>query len=327
MGTTLMRHPRLETALVAAASALTINAAVAQTFPAKPVRMVTITSGVVDALARVMTERMSEGLGQPVVLDPVLGGGGGIAATQVARSAPDGYTLLVTYPDPLLMRHLLIKDVPYDTLRDFTPVSVMIDATMGFAVKPELPVNTLQEFIAYAKANPNKVNYGSGGYGSSFQMAGEALKQHAGFTMTYVPYKSTAEAQIAFLRGDLEFLPSALATGLPLHRAGKLRYIAIINNERAAALPDLPSTREVVPGYSSPPYWTGVVGPAKLPAPVLQRLHAEIAKAVQTPEFRKRAEDASFKVVGNTPEEFRRRLEGELEYMGKTARAAGIKPE
>lgn len=322
-----MKHPCLGAALVAAASTLALNAALAQSFPAKPVRIVSITSGVVEALSRMMAERMSEGLGQPVIIEPVLGGGGGIAAAQVARSAPDGHTLFVTYPDPLLMRHLLIKDVPYDTLRDFTPVTVMIDATIGFAVRPDVPANTLKELIEHAKANPNKLNYGSGGYGSSFQMAGEALKQHAGFTMTYVPYKSTAEAQIALLRGDLEFLPAALATGLPLHRAGKLRFIAIVNNERASALPDLPATREVVPGFSSPPYWTGVVGPAKLPAPVVQRLNAEIVKAMQTPEFRKRAEDASFKVVGNTPEDFRRRLEGELEYMAKTARAAGIRPE
>ena len=322
-----MKHPRFGAALVAAASTLALNAALAQSFPAKPVRIVSITSGVVEALSRMMAERMSAGLGQPVIIEPLLGGGGGIAAAQVARSAPDGHTLFVTYPDPLLMRHLLIKDVPYETLKDFTPVTIMIDATIGFAVRPDIPANTLKELIDYAKANPNKLNYGSGGYGSSFQMAGEALKQRAGFSMIYVPYKSTAEAQIALLRGDLEFLPAALATGLPLHRAGKLRFLAIVNNERASALPDLPTTREVVPGFSSPPYWTGVVGPAKLPAPVLQRLNAEMVNAMQAPDFRKRAEDASFKVVGNSPEEFRRRLEGELEYMAKTARAAGIQPE
>jgi tripartite-type tricarboxylate transporter receptor subunit TctC len=322
-----MKQLFLAAVLTITASAMAASGAFAQAYPAKPVRMVSIASGVVDGLSRMMAERMGEALGQPVVIEPLPGGGGGIAATRVARSAPDGYTLLVTYPDPLLMRHLLIKDVPYDTLTDFTPVTVMIDATIGFAVRPDVPVHNLREFIEYAKANPGKVNYGSGGYGSSFQMAGEALKQHAGFSMTYVPYKSTLDAQTAMLRGDLEFLPSALATGLPLHRSGKLRYIAIVNNERATALPDVPSTREVVPGFSSPPYWTGVVAPAKLPGPILQRLNAEMVKAMQVPEFRKRAEDASFKVVANSPEEFRRRLEGELEYMAKTARAAGIKPE
>jgi tripartite-type tricarboxylate transporter receptor subunit TctC len=322
-----VKHLRFGAALLAAVSAMAVNTALAQSFPAKPVRMVSVASGVIDGLSRMMAERMREGLGQPVIIEPLPGGGGSIAAVQVARSAPDGYTLLITYPDPLLMRHLLIKDVPYETLKDFTPVTVMIDATIGFAVRPDIPANTLKEFIDYAKANPNKVNYGSGGYGSSFQMAGEALKQHAGFTMTYVPYKSTADAQVALLRGELEFLPAALSAGLPLHRAGKLRFIAIVNNERASALPDLPSTREVVPGFSSPPYWTGVVGPAKLPAPVLQRLNAEMVKAMQTPEFRKRASDASFTVVANSPEDFRRRLESELQYMAKTARAAGIQPE
>ncbi len=322
-----MKYRSVALPVVAAAFTMVATAAPAQTFPAKPIHMVSIASGVVDGLSRMMAERMGEALGQPVVIEPMPGGGGGIAAAQVARSAPDGYTLLITYPDPLVMRHLLVKDVPYDTLRDFTPVTVLIDATIGFAVRPDIPVYTLKEFIEYAKANPNKVNYGSGGYGSSFQMAGEALKQHAGFNMTYVPYKSTLDAQTAMLRGDLEFLPAALAAGLPLHKAGKLRYIAIVNNERSSALPDLPSTREVVPGFSSPAYWTGVVGPAKMPAPVLQRLNAELVKAMQLPEFRKRAEDASFKVVANSPDEFRRRLEGELEYMAKTARAAGIKPE
>src|SRR3954462_119296 len=132
-----MKHPHLVAALVA--SAMAVNAAFAQSFPAKPIHMVSIASGVIDGLSRMMAERMSEGLGQPVVIEPLPGGGGGIAAAQVARSAPDGYTLLLTYPDPLVMRHLLIKDVPYDTLKDFTPVTVLIDATIGFAVRPDVP--------------------------------------------------------------------------------------------------------------------------------------------------------------------------------------------
>jgi tripartite-type tricarboxylate transporter receptor subunit TctC len=299
----------------------------AQQFPSKTIRMVSMATGVADALARMMAERMTETLGQPVIVDPLPAAGGGIAADQVARAAPDGHTLFVTYPDPLVMRHLLVRNVPYDTLRDFTPITVMINATIGFAVKPSVPVTTLREFIDYAKANPNKLVYGSNGIGSSFQMAAEALIQLTGLVITHVPYKSTIDSQAALLRGEVDMIPAALATGFPLHKAGKLRFIAIVNNERAAALPDLPSTREVVPGFSSPPYWTGVVGPAQLPAAVLQRLNAEMVKAIQAPEFRKRSEEASFSIVGNSPEDFRRRLEGELNYMAKTARAAGIQPE
>jgi tripartite-type tricarboxylate transporter receptor subunit TctC len=320
----------MKKALVAVACIAAVAApgwASAQQFPTKTVRLVSMTTGIADALARMMGERMTAGLGQPVIVDPVLAASGAMAAEQVARSAPDGYTLFVTYPDPLVMRHLLVKNVSYETLKDFTPITVLIDATIGFAVRPGLSATSLKEFIDHAKANPNKLTYGSNGVGSSFQMAAEALKQHAGMAILHVPYKTTTDAQNALLRGEVDFIPAALATGMPLQRAGKLRFIGIVNNHRAPALPDIPSTREVVPGFSSPPFWVGVLGPSRLPAPTLQRLHTEIVQAVRTPEFRKRSEDASFNVVGNTPEEFRKRLEGEVEYMAKTAQAAGIRPE
>lgn len=323
----LLWQPHIGPVLVAMASAFASSAAVAQAFPTKPIRLVSGIAGPTEAISRLMARNLSENLGQPVIVEPLLGAGGSLAAQQVARAAPDGYTLMLTYPDPLVMRHLLVKNVPYDTLRDFTPITLMIDAYVGFAVRPDMPVNTLTDFITYAKANPNAIRYGSGGYGSSFQMAGEALQQYAGITLTYIPYKSTVDAMNGLLRGELEFLPAGLSGGLPQHRAGKMRFIAMVNNERSSMLPDVPSTREVVSGFSSPAYWVGVVGPKNLPAPVLQQLNVEMVKAMNSPELLKRASDLTFKVVANSPEEFRRRLETELQYMEKVARTAGIKPQ
>ena len=321
----MQRHIGL--VLLAIAVAFASSAALAQTFPVKPIRLVSGIAGPTEAIARVMARNLSESLGQPVIVEPQLGAGGSLAAQQVARSAPDGYTLMLTYPDPLVMRHLLVKNVPYDALRDFTPITLMIDAYVGFAVRPDMPVSNLTEFIAYAKANPNTIRYGSGGYGSSFQMAGEALQQYAGIALTYIPYKSTVDAMNGLLRGELEFLPAGLSGGLPQHRAGKMRFIAMVNNDRASALPELPSTREVVPGFSSPAYWIGVVGPKNLPAGVLQHLNAEMVKAMNSPEIKKRAAELTFTVVANSPEEFRRRLEAELKYMEKVTCTAGIKPQ
>jgi tripartite-type tricarboxylate transporter receptor subunit TctC len=322
-----MNYSRFGASMLALALSAGSAATQAQSFPAKPIRMVSGIAGVTDALARSMAQGVSESLGQPVVVDPVLGAGGSLAAQQVARSTPDGYTLLVTYPDPLVLRHLLVKSVPYDTLKDFTPVTILVDSFAVFAVRPEMPVGSLKEFIDYAKANPKGQNYGSGGYGSSFQMAGEALKQYTGIPLTYVPYKSTVEAMNGLLRGELDFLPTGLSGALPLAKASKIKLLAMVNNQRASALPDVPATREVVPSFSSPPYWIGVVGPARLPAPVLQRLNAEIAKAMQATELHKRATDLTFTVVGNSPEDFARRLESEIQYMAKVARAAGIQPQ
>ena len=310
-----------------AASILAVAGASAQSYPVKPVRMISMATGVADAVTRLMAQKMMESMGQPVVVEPQPGAGGAIGADQVAKSAPDGYTLYVSYPDPLVLRSLMVKNVPYDTLRDFTPVTMMLEAWVVFVTNPSVPANNLRELIDHAKANTGKLSYGTNGIGTSFQMAGEALKQHAGINILHLPFKSSPDGLSALLRGDISMIVGALGSTLPLAKSGKLKLISVVNDARTAALPELPYTKEIVPGFSSPPYWTGLIGPANLPAPVLSRLHTESVRAMTAPDVRSRATDASFTVVANSPEEFRKRIAAEIAASAVTAKASGIQPE
>lgn len=299
----------------------------AQTFPAKPIRLVSMATGVADGLTRMMGQKLSESMGQAVVVDLQPAAGGAIGAEQVARSTPDGYTLFVTYPDPMVLRHLLVKNVPYDSLKDFAFVSMMIEAQVAVAANLGVPANNLRELIALAKGSPGKLTYGSNGVGTSFQMAVESLKLHTGTDILHVPFKSSPDALAALLRGDINLIVAALGTGLPLQKAGKIKFLAAVNDSRSAALPDLPTIREIVPGFSSPPYWTGVVGPVKLPPPVLQRLNTEMNRAMAAPELRARANEINFTVMSLSPEQFRDRVANEIAASAKTAKSIGIQPE
>ena len=296
-------------------------------FPAKPIKLLSMATGVADGLTRMMAQKMQESMGQPVIVDPQPAAGGAIAAEQTARAAPDGYTLFVSYPDPIVLRHLLVKNVPYDTLRDLAPVAMMIEAQIVIAAHPSVAANNLRDLIAQAKANPGKLSYGSNGVGTSFQMAGEALKLHSGTDILHVPFKSSPDALAALLRGDISLIVAAVGTTLPLVKSGKVKVLVTVNDTRSAALPDLPTIREQLPAFTSPPYWTGVLGPAALPQPVLQRLNAEINKAMGAPEIRSRVSEIAFTSVAITPEQFRARIAGEITASAKTAQAAGIQPE
>ena len=196
--------------------------AIAQSYPVKPVKIVSMATGVADGLTRMMTQKMTEAMGQPVVVEPQPGAGGTIGADQIARSAPDGYSLFVSYPDPLVLRALMVKQVPYDTLRDFTPITMMIEAQIVLAANPSVSASNLRELIDFARANPGKLSYGSNGIGTSFQMAGEALKQHAGLNILHVPREAQRPHGRARLapRGDIPIRLIACAVD---HRASRVR--------------------------------------------------------------------------------------------------------
>lgn len=311
----------------ATAACLACGGLNAQAYPLKPIKLTSMATGVADGLTRMMAQKMAETMGQPVVVDPQPGAGGAIGAEQVARSTPDGYNLFVSYPDPLVLRALMVKQVPYETLRDFTPITMMIEAQVVIASNPSVAANNLRELIAYAKANPGRLSYGSNGVGTSFQMAGEALKQHAGIDILHVPFKSSPDGLAAVLRGDISLTVAAVGSTFALYKSGKLKMLAAVNDTRAAALPDLSTIKEIVPAFSSPPYWTGILGPANLPSAVLARLHAETTRAMTAPELRARAAEISFTVVANTPDEFRKRIAAEIAASAATAKAAGIQPE
>jgi tripartite-type tricarboxylate transporter receptor subunit TctC len=283
-------------------------------------------TGVADGYTRLMVGKMAESIGQPIVVDQRLGAGGAIAAEAVARAAPDGYTLLASFPDAMVNRHTLVKNVPYDTVRDFTAITQLADPNIILAVAPGV-ANDLKDYLAKAKAQPGKIGYGSLGIGSSFHFAGEALKQIAGVDLLHVPFKQSADAVVAVQRGDLASLFTAQGVALPQHRAGKLRIIAMVNDRRSPAMPDVPAIREVVQGFESPPYWLGYFGPAQLPRPVVQRLNAEFVKAAKLPEIDNRANEIGFTTIGSSADEFSAKVKRDIEKVNSIAKFAGIVPE
>ena len=319
---------RLRAAPLAVACAMGLSqAALAQsTYPTKPIRMVSMHTGVADGYTRLLTGKMSESIGQPIVVDAMLGAGGGIAAEAAARAAPDGYTILAAFPDAIVLRHLLVRKMTYDPVKDFTPIVQLMDPIIVLAVEPNV-AGDIKDLLAKAKAAPNKLSYGSLGIGSSFQLAGEAVKQLTGVEIIHVPFKSSADSMVAVQRGDVSMLYTAQGVVLPQHRAGKMKIIGVVNDRRSPALPDVPSIREVVPGFESPPFWLGYFGPANLPGPITQRLNGEFIKAAKIPELAERAGQIGFSLIGSTPDEFRTRVREGIEKSNKIAKGAGIEPE
>ena len=304
--------------------------AVAQGYPTKPVRMVVPYSagGATDTVARAVGNRLSEALGQPVVIDNRGGAGGMIGSDVVAKAPPDGYTLLLTVGPPHSAFPFFMKNVPFDTIKDFTPIIVVGTAPQSIVVHPSLPVTSVKELIDYAKKNPGKLSFGTSGVGSSQQMGGLMLNRAAGIDMVHVAYKGGAPALNDVLGGQIPVAIVIVSNVLTHVRAGKLRLLAVLEAQRAKAAPDTPTVAEAgVPGYALPDTWIGLVGPAKLPAPIVNQVNAAVVKALGFPDVRSRLEAAGFEVKGNTPQEFADGIAKGYETYRKIATEAGIKPE
>jgi len=304
--------------------------AVAQGYPTKPVRMVVPYSagGATDTVARAVGNRLSEALGQPVVIDNRGGAGGMIGSDVVAKAPPDGYTLLLTVGPPHSAFPFFMKNVPFDTIRDFTPIIVVGTAPQSIVVHPSLPVTSVKELIDYAKKNPGKLSFGTSGVGSSQQMGGLMLNRAAGIDMVHVAYKGGAPALNDVLGGQIPVAIVIVSNVLTHVRAGKLRLLAVLEAQRAKAAPDTPTVAEAgVPGYALPDTWIGLVGPAKLPAPIVNQVNAAVVKALGFPDVRSRLDAAGFEVKGNTPQEFADGIAKGYETYRKIATEAGIKPE
>ncbi len=304
--------------------------ALAQAYPSKPVRMVVPYSagGATDTVARAVGNRLSEALGQPVVIDNRGGAGGMIGSDIVAKAAPDGYTLLLTVGPPHSAFPFFMKNVPFDTVRDFTPIIIVGTAPQAIVVHPSLPVTSVKELVDYAKKNPGKLSFGTSGVGSSQQMGGLLLNRAAGIDMVHVAYKGGAPALNDVLGGQIPVGIVILSNVITHVRAGKLRLLAVLEAQRAKAAPDTPTVAEAgVPGYAVPDTWIGLVGPARLPAAIVNQVNAAVVKALGFPDVRARLEAAGFEVRGNTPQEFAEGIAKGYETYRKITAEAGIKPE
>jgi tripartite-type tricarboxylate transporter receptor subunit TctC len=280
-----------------------------------------------DILARLMAPKMTAATRQPVIVENRGGANGMIGAEAVAHAAPDGATILFTSPSTHVTSLFLSKSLPYDPIRDFTPITAAVEPVTVMTINPSLPVKSVAELIAYAKANPGKLNYSSPGVGAVFHMSGELFKLGAGVDVVHVPYKGASPALAGVIAGEVSIGFNSLASVLPHMRSGKLKVLAVLEAKRYPGLPDVPSIGESLPGFEKPASWFGLFGPAGLPSPVLARLHDELVASLKHPEVRSKVDELAMTVIANTPEQFSVMLRSGIDQYGRLIKAAGIQPE
>jgi len=324
-----MTRRRALLTLAAACAAAAVPSARAQSWPARPVRMVVPfppgTSP--DLIARILSEKLALALGQPVVVENRPGAGGNIGTGMVARAAPDGYTLLFTINGPLVTSPMLWRHLGYDPARQLEPVSLVATSPNVLVIDARLPAKTLREFVALAKARPGELNYGSVGNGSAAHLAMEQLKAMAGIEMQHVPYAGFPQVTTAMASGQVQagFMVPAIA--MPLVSAGKLRLLAVTSSGRSALLPGVPTVAESgYPGFEAIS-WQAVLVPAGTPAPIVERLYRELVAIIRSDDVRDKMRAQYFAPAGTAPDSLHRTMESEKLRWAKVIRAAGVQPE
>jgi tripartite-type tricarboxylate transporter receptor subunit TctC len=278
-----------------------------------------------DVAARAIADKMSISLGKPVVVENISGAGGNIACDKVAKSPPDGYTLVMCGNGSLIAAPALFDKIPYDPIKDFAPISQVFVASNILVVHPDVPAKTLPELVALAKAKPGELTYGHTGAGTSQHLAGELFKSMAKVDIRPVPYRGTTAILPDLLAGRISIGFSNISNVLPLVKDGKLRAFAVTSRKRSALVPELPTVAESgFPGYEAVP-WFGLMAPAGTPQPIIDRLHAETVKALAIPEVRAALVNLGLDVIGGTPAEFAAVIKTETPYWAKVIKEAGIK--
>jgi tripartite-type tricarboxylate transporter receptor subunit TctC len=312
----------------ASAFALPLTSATAQNYPTKPIRMIVPypPGGGTDIVGRMVAQKLSENLGQTVVIDNRGGAAGSIGSEIAAHSVPDGYSIVMGNVAPNAINVSLYAKLGYDPVKDFEPVSLVASTPNILVVQPAFPAKTVPELITLAKAKPSSLNYPSAGLGSSSHLAGELFDNLAGVKMVHIPYKGGGPALIDLLGGQMQLMFATMPAAMPHVKSGRLRAIAVTSVKHSQTLPDLPTIGETLKGYDAST-WYGVLAPARTPRPVVTSLHAEIVKILGVAETRERLLAQGFEPVGSTPAEFGNYIKSEIAKWGKVIKAAGIKPE
>jgi tripartite-type tricarboxylate transporter receptor subunit TctC len=306
------------------------GAASAQPWPqAKPITIVVpVPPGpTVDMIARMVAAKLQDSLGQTVIVDNRGGANGMIGSGIVAHAAPDGYTLLAATPASHVTAVHLMKNLPVDPVKDFTPIMAAVEPVTALVVNSNLPVNSVQELIAYAKANPGKLSYGSSGVGSVFHLTGELFNRIAGVNITHVPYRGVAQPMQDTAAGHIQLLHISLSSARGALASGKAKVLAILEPKRYERMPNIPSITEILPEFRKPSTWFGFFGPAKLPPEILARLSTEMRKAINAPDSRAKIAESDMTIIADTPEQFAALQKDGIEKFGEIIKAAGIKPE
>lgn len=315
-------------ALLLAAALLLVASADAQQFPSRPIRFVMAypPGGSSDVLARPIANELTKSLGQPVLLEYKPGGGSTIGADFTAKSPPDGHTIVLLLTAHAINATLMPK-LPYDTLKDFAPITLAAVAPLVVEVNAQSPIKTLRDLIDAAKAAKGKLNYASAGPGNTSHLAVELFKMMVGVDLTHVPYKGSGPAITAILAGEVDLMFDALGSSLPQIQAGKFRAIAVTTATRAAVLPNVPTVQEAgVPDFDVS-VWYGVFAAAGTPQPIVQKLNAEIVRGMNVPEVKERIEAAGYQVVGSTPAALDAHVKSEIARWARVIRTAGVTVE
>ncbi|HVJ25843.1 MAG TPA: tripartite tricarboxylate transporter substrate binding protein [Burkholderiales bacterium] len=298
------------------------------TWPSRPIRFILPfpPGGGTDILGRLIGERLSAGLGQPVVTENRGGAGGNVGAEAAARSAPDGYTIVLVAPS-LAISPSLYSKINYDPVKDFAPISLVATVPNVMITQPSLPVQNLQEFIAYVKSKPGQLNFGSGGAGTSNHLAGELFNLVTGTKLVHIPYKGVNLAMQDVLSGNVHLVFIGIPAAAPHVKAGKLRALALVAPQRSAALPDVPTVAEAGLREFEVTTWYGVLAPAGTPRNVITRLNGELVKIMHSPELKDKLAAMGTDPLTGTPEEFAAYIKSEIAKWGDVIRKAGVKAD
>jgi tripartite-type tricarboxylate transporter receptor subunit TctC len=320
----------LVAALCAVAALLAPAQANAQSWPSRPIKVVVpfAPGGPTDGMARLISERLGIVLGQSIVIENRGGGAGGsVGAKTVAAADPDGYTILMTPGGSLTTGPAVHKNIGYDPLKAFTPIAQLIQTHQFICVHPSVPVKTLPELVAYAKANPGKISYGTQGYGTGTHLLTELLKLDTGVNIVSVPYRGSGPMLAALLAGEVQMVTDPSTTILPLIQDGRVRPLAVITDQRSPKLPDVPTTAEVGYPKLNSPFWLGVVVPAGTPPEIIGKLNAAFREALNDPLTRQRLDALGAEIRIDTPETFGKMIASQLALWNGVVAAAGIKGE
>ena len=310
---------------VAALAALTLPAA-AQEWPAKQVNFIVPFSagGTTDLFGRLLAQHMQKNFGQPFIVENRAGAGGNLGAAAVAKAAPDGYTFLVGTVSTHAINPFLYSKLPYDTVKDFAPVNLIARLPNILVVHPSLPVNNVQELVAYLKANPDKLSYGSSGAGTSIHLAAELFKIRTGTTMTHVPFRSSGDIMNNLTGGHINLAFDNITLAWPQVKAGRLRALAVSSTERSAIAPDVPTVADTIPGFEATS-WHGVFAPAGTPKPIVDKMAAEMKRILELPDVKDKLFEIGAVASPMTPEDFARFIDGERAKWADVVKASGAK--
>jgi tripartite-type tricarboxylate transporter receptor subunit TctC len=300
----------------------------AQAYPAKPVRLVVAfpAGGGIDSVTRLLGPKLSDALGQQMVIENRVGASGNIGTDYVAKSAPDGYTVLMAYASHASNAALFDK-LPYDTVKDFQPVSLIGAVPHILLVNPSMPVKTVPELVKLAKARPGEINYSTPGNGTPLHLATELLAFIAGMKLTHIPYKGAQPAMVSTIAGETQLTITTMVVATPLMNAGRLRGVAVLNDKRVASFPSLPTVAESGLKGTESNSWYGMLVPAGTPRPVVDRLHGAMVKALAAPDIRQKFAEQTVEISGSTPEAFDKYIRAEIAKWSKVVKASGAKPD